>query len=54
MLACAAGDQAGSCPVEEVFVKPEKDWSPWEPILVMVVLGIVIIWVSVLIVRFME
>jgi hypothetical protein len=35
-------------------MKPEKDMSPWVPILVMVVLGAAIIAVSVMLTRMME
>ena len=35
-------------------MKPEKDMSPWVPIIVMVVLGVAIIGFSVMLTRMME
>jgi hypothetical protein len=48
------GDRESRRAFENPAMKPEKDMSPWVPILVMVVLGAAIIAVSVMLTRMME
>ena len=50
----AASDPTGSRAVENPAMKPEKDMSPWVPIIVMLVLGAAIIGFSVMLTRMME
>ena len=54
LRADATRDPAGSQAIENPAMKPEKDMSPWVPILVMLVLGTAIIGFSVMLTRMME
>ena len=50
----AVGDPTGSREIENPAMKPEKDMSPWVPIIVMLVLGAAIIGFSVMLTRMTE